>query len=150
MDQITSSNGNKLLEWKQIPSKNNISLRGKIPKWFKKLEEITIIDETRTLKPEYRINNNTYKSKNKRILLSTKIDSRKNNWIAGIKDKNGKNIYIGLLNTKKPEIYIEEKINIIHYTVIDSNNIINKTNSIHLKKCTGCYIGRKENSHCII
>ena len=38
LDQIAINDCSKLLEWKQLPSKNNITLRGKIPKWFKELE----------------------------------------------------------------------------------------------------------------
>src|SRR5438045_6785466 len=44
LDQIASSDGSKLLEWKQLPSKNTITLRGKIPKWFKELKNITMLD----------------------------------------------------------------------------------------------------------
>ena len=93
LDQIASSDGSKLLEWKQLPSKNNISLRGKIPRWFRELEKITMLDNSRTFKNEYKISNNKYKSRNQRILLSTKIDHRHNIWCAGLPKKIAK-IYI--------------------------------------------------------
>ena len=49
---------------------------------------------------------------NKEILLYTRIDSRKNQWIIG-KWSNGNYVY-GLLKTKKNEIRLT--ISIIHYT----------------------------------
>src|SRR5687767_6905885 len=79
LDQIVNNDKTKLLEWKQISSKNSVILRGKIPRWFKKLEEITITDNTRSLKDAYIIKNNKIKTRNQRILLSTKIDQRKSN-----------------------------------------------------------------------
>ena len=149
LDQIASSDGSKLLEWKQLPSKNTITLRGKIPKWFKELENITMLDNSRTLKNEYKISNNKYKSRNQKILLSTKIDYRHNIWCAGLPEKSSKNIYIGLLNTKKLSIYTEAKIDIIHYKLLD-NESVNKSSSLHLVKCTGCYTGVNKNGHCVI
>src|SRR5436190_1263513 len=110
--QIKSNDGKKLLEWRQIPSKNAITLKGKIPQWFKKLEMEVMENESRTLKNEFNIQNNKIKTRNQRILLSTKIDYRKNNWVAGIKNKNDNNIYIGMLFTKKPNIYTESMIEI--------------------------------------
>ena len=149
LDQIASSDGSKLLEWKQLPSKNNITLRGKIPGWFRELEKITMLDSSRTFKNEYKISNNKYKSRNQRILLSTKIDHRHSIWCAGLPEKNSKNIYIGLLHTKKPLIYTESMIDIIHYKLLD-NTSVNKSSSLHLTKCTGCYTGTNRNGHCVI
>jgi len=60
LDQITSNDGKKLLEWKQITSKNNVTLKGKTPRWFKKVEEEVIVDDNRTLKDEFKIRNNKY------------------------------------------------------------------------------------------
>ena len=149
LDQIASSDGSKLLEWKQLPSKNTITLRGKIPKWFKELENITMLDNSRMLKTEYKISNNKYKSRNQKILLSTKIDYRHTIWCAGLPEKSSKNIYIGLLNTKKLLIYTEAKIDIIHYKLLD-NESVNKSSSLHLIKCMGCYTGVNKNGHCVI
>ena len=81
--------------------------------------------------------------------MSTKIDYRHNIWCAGLPEKSSKNIYIGLLNTKKLLIYTEAKIDIIHYKLLD-NESVNKSNSLHLIKCTGCYTGVNKNGHCVI
>ena len=150
LDQITSNDGKKLLEWRQIPSKNAITLKGKIPQWFKKLEMEVMENESRTLKNEFNIQNNKIKTRNQRILLSTKIDYRKNNWVAGIKNKNDNNIYIGMLFTKKPNIYTESMIEIIHYRVVDRSQDINRSNSLHMVKCEGCDMGLREGDHCKI
>ena len=58
-------------------------------------------------------------------------------------------IYIGLLHTKKPLIYTESMIDIIHYKLLD-NTSVNKSSSLHLTKCTGCYTGTNRNGHCVI
>jgi hypothetical protein len=41
-------------------------------------------------------------------------------------------------------------IKIVHYKAIDKEDTINKSTSLHIKKCTGCYIGNKEGNHCVI
>src|SRR5215204_2481573 len=101
------------------------------------------------LKNKYKISNNKYKSRNQRILLSTKIDYRHNIWCAGSPEKNSKNIYIGLLHTKKLLIYTKAMIDIIHYKLLD-NTSVNKSSSLHLTKCTGCYTSANRNGHCVI
>src|SRR5436305_95669 len=108
-----------------------------------------MLDNSRTLKNEYKISNNKYKSRNQKILLSTKIDYRHTIWCARLPEKSSKNIYIGLLNTKKLLIYIEAKIDIIHYKLLD-NESVNKSSSLHLIKCTECYTGVNKNGHCVI
>src|SRR5437764_13351428 len=107
------------------------------------------------MNPEYLRINFKYqiiytKVKNKRILLSTKIDYRKNNWIAGITKETNKNVYIGILLTKKPDIYTEAMIKTIHYTILDDNITLNKSGSLHMIKCSGCDIGKKEGTSCVI
>src|SRR5437764_13567648 len=101
------------------------------------------------LKNEYKIFNNKYKSHKQKILLSTKIDYRHTVWCAGLPEKSSKNIYRGLLNTKKLSIYTEAKIDIIHYKLLN-NESINKSSSLHLVKCTGCYTGVNKNGHYVI
>src|SRR6266513_3103346 len=108
-----------------------------------------MIDNSRTLKNEYKISNNKYKSHNQKILLSTKIDYRHTVWCAGLPEKSSKNIYIGLHDTKKLLIYTEAKIDIIHYKLLD-NESVNKSSSLYLVKCTGCYTGVNKNGHCVI
>ena len=64
-------------------------------------------------------------------------------YVIGLKiysDPTCKNIYIGLLNTKKLLIYTEAKIDIIHYKLLD-NESVNKSSSLHLIKCMGWYTG---------
>ena len=53
-----------------------------------------MLDNSRTLKNEYKISNNKYKSRNQKILLSTKIDYRHTIWCAGLPEKSSKNIYL--------------------------------------------------------
>ena len=108
-----------------------------------------MLDNSRTFKNEYKISNNKYKSRNQRILLSTKIDHRHSIWCAGLPERNSKNIYIGLLHTKKPLIYMESMIDIIHYKLLD-NTSVNKSSSLHLTKCTERYTGTNRNGHCVI
>ena len=81
--------------------------------------------------------------------MSTKIDYRHNIWCAGLPEKSSKNIYIGLLNTRKPLIYTEAKIDIIHYKLLD-NESVNKSSSLHLIKCMKCYTKVNKNGHCVI
>ena len=40
-------------------------------------------------------------------------------------------------------------IDIIHYKLLD-NTSVNKSSSLHLTKCTGCYTGTNRNGHCVI
>ena len=149
LDQLTSSDGTRLLQWKQIPSKNAVSLKGKIPNWFRELEDnVTNSKDTRILKREYKITNNIYKSRNTRIILSTKLDYRKNNWIAGIKTSLTDRIVMGILITKKPEVYISADIELIHYKLTDNNT--NSVNSLEVKKCGGCSLGIINNNNCVI
>jgi ribonuclease HI/endonuclease/exonuclease/phosphatase family metal-dependent hydrolase len=149
LDQIVSNDGKRLLEWKQITSKNSVILKGKVPNWFKRIEEEVILDNERTLKEEFRISNNKYTCRNQRILLSTKIDHRKFYWVAGLTDIQNKDIYVGILQTKKPELYTTDTIEITHYKILGDTTIV-KSSSLHMSKCTGCYRGSNRNGHCII
>ena len=58
-------------------------------------------------------------------------------------------IVFGMLAYLKKIAKIYTQDYIIHYKLLD-NTSVNKSSSLHLTKCTGCYTGINRNGHCVI
>jgi len=81
---------------------------------------------------------------NKRLLLTTTIDGRKNNWLGCIHNNN---ILFGKLSSNKQEVNNNNIIKIIHYLHLN-----NSKGRLHLTECKieNCIHGQKLNGKCII
>jgi ribonuclease HI len=55
---------------------------------------------------------------------------------------------MGILLMRKPQVYLVQDIEILHYVLTDNNH--NNANSLEVKKCVGCAFGIKNNNNCII
>ena len=129
--------------------KNAFSKKGRIPLWWKLIEDEVLISGTRSIKKEYELNShNAFHTSNHSLNMVTKIDRRKNNWLITKRnhDKYTKRVIIGILNNDTWNIDNNE-IEIQHYKSIKQENwnlIIEKCNN------TNCLFGKMINGNCIV
>ena len=149
LDQITEESF--LLQWDQLSIKNDFNRQGKIPKWWRIIENKLISSTSRFINDSRYLNlkENLYKSSFERLLMYTKIDKRKNNWIITKRNHTdlNKNVVIGLLVNKFWDPY-NDTIKLIHYR-FQSRTDTNLT----IFKCsrTKCDIGVQDNAgNCIL
>jgi ribonuclease HI len=149
LDQLTEDSF--LLQWDQLFSKNKFNKQGKIPYWWILLEKKLIIDDHRFIQDKRFITNkdNPYCADYNQLLMYTKIDKRKNNWIINKRNHQdlSKNVIIGLLVNNSWSPY-KDFIKIIHYR-FQSRDDTNLT----VVKCyrTNCEIGLSDGKgNCIV
>ena len=116
LDQLTE--GSFLLQWDQLAIKNNFNRQGKIPNWWKIIENKLITTSNRFInnKKFIKYESNIYEANYEKLLMYTKIDKRKNNWIITKRDHPNlsKNVIIRLLVNESWSSY-NDSIKIIHY-----------------------------------
>ena len=147
MDQLVVNN--TLLTWEQLQIKNTFSKKGRIPSWWKLIEEEVLIPGTRSIKKLYELNtNNTFLTSNHSLNMTSKIDKRKNNWIITKRNhhKYTKRVIVSLLNNNTWNIDNSE-IEIQYYKNVKQENW-----NLIVEKCTdtNCLFGKWINGDCII
>jgi hypothetical protein len=148
LDQLRE--GYFLLQWDQLSLKNKFNQQGVISNWWKIIEKIVIPENSRFLKEKFQPHTDgIFESKFEQLLMYTKIDKRKNNWIITKRSHQdlNKNVIAGILKNESWDPY-NDFIKIIHYKfhVSDSTNL-------RLTKCAkrNCDIGIQDNQgNCII
>ncbi|CAB5394771.1 unnamed protein product [Rhizophagus irregularis] len=107
VSQLMSSDGIRLLRYKDLKHRTKINTQGKIPSWFKFIETKLIKDplKSKKVKTDYQLGYNIHS-------VITKIDNLKTkNWIMTFHDQIGKPIIGRVLdNSSKDKIRIEHWI----------------------------------------
>ncbi|CAB5374283.1 unnamed protein product [Rhizophagus irregularis] len=130
--QLMSSNGIRLLRYKDLKHRIKINTQGIIPSWFKFIETKLIEDplKSKKVKTDFQLGYNIHS-------VNTKIDNLKTkNWITTFHDQIGKPIIGRVLDNPN-----EDKIRIEHWIQDLENDQISPSVQLPiLKKCEGCEV----------
>ncbi|GBC53991.2 hypothetical protein RIR_jg15967.t1 [Rhizophagus irregularis DAOM 181602=DAOM 197198] len=130
--QLMSSNGIRLLRYKDLKHRIKINTQGRIPSWFKFIETKLIEDplKSKKVKTDFQLGYNIHS-------VNTKIDNLKTkNWITTFHDQIGKPIIGRVLDNPN-----EDKIRIEHWIQDLENDQISPSVQLPiLKKCEGCEV----------
>ena len=148
LDQVVE--GEFLLQWDQLYTKIKFNQQGRIPRWWKIIEEVTISLKLRYLNNEFRMDAvNSFTSNFERLLMYSKIDKRKNNWIIFKRHHQNisRNVIIGLMvnDSWNP---LADTFKMVHYRFRSQDST-----NISAFKCnkTTCDVGsRSSNGDCLI
>ena len=107
------------------------TFRGKLPNWWKDIQEFVTENNSLKIKKEYinKMNLTEIEKSNINIIPATTIDRRKNNWIIGLIGDT--NIAYGKICSKKQEQNQNNRLKCIHF-----DNATTSKGKLHLKKCT--------------
>lgn len=130
LDQLIEHDGKKLLKWKHLCNECQTSTKGKIPRWFKLIEELVTEEGSRFIKREYYIENRYIWNKN--VKYDETIDGNKK-----MKLLHGMTKMIRFFVSTKRKQIIGKKFKImgIHMIV---KNFDEKNNFPELINCKGC------------
>ncbi|CAB5379749.1 unnamed protein product [Rhizophagus irregularis] len=132
VSQLMSSDGIRLLRYKDLKHRTKINTQGRIPRWFKFIETKLIEDplKSKKVKTNYQLGYNIHS-------VNTKIDNLKiKNWITTFHDQIGKPIIGRVLDNPN-----EDKIRIEHWIQDLENDQISPSVQLPiLKKCGGCEV----------
>ncbi|CAB5311854.1 unnamed protein product [Rhizophagus irregularis] len=132
VSQLMSSDGIRLLRYKDLKYRTKINTQGRISRWFKFIETKLIKDplKSKKVKTDYQLGYNIHS-------VNTKIDNLKTkNWITTFHDQIGKPIIGRILDKPK-----EDKIRIEHWIQDLENDQISPSVQLPiLKKCGGCEV----------
>ncbi|PKC58605.1 hypothetical protein RhiirA1_540992 [Rhizophagus irregularis] len=130
VSQLMSSDGIRLLRYKDLKYRTKINTQGRIPSWFKFIETKLIKDplKSKKVKTDYQLGYNIHS-------VNTKIDNLKTkNWITTFHDQTGKPIIGRVLDNPN-----EDRIRIEHWIQDLENDQISPSVQLPiLKKCGGC------------
>ncbi|CAB5360707.1 unnamed protein product [Rhizophagus irregularis] len=132
VSQLMSSDGIRLLRYKDLKYRTKINTQGRIPRWFKFIETKLIKDplKSKKVKTDYQLGYNIHS-------VNTKIDNLKTkNWITTFHDQTGKPIIGRVLDNPN-----EDRIRIEHWIQDLENDQISPSVQLPiLKKCGGCEV----------
>ncbi|POG62436.1 hypothetical protein GLOIN_2v1846470 [Rhizophagus irregularis DAOM 181602=DAOM 197198] len=148
LEDILEVDGITLLKWKHLCKERGKNTKGKMPKWFKKLELKLIADESRQVR---KIRNEFIGQAQKENIHINYFDEDEKSDKNSIVTWNDYEEYpIFSINKKKSQSKKYKKIG-IHLELVGDSYDLN--NSPQLKKCQGCYrnISKKKGSkECLI
>jgi hypothetical protein len=137
LEQLTSQDGTRLLNWKDLKNKTYTSRISKIPKWFKLVEEVTLNNPnlSRKVKENLITSNEDFKGS---IISDIDITTNKKNEFIAIWDTINKITCTGRIIDKNPfnnTIILEHWIH-----KIEKRDVSPSINEPVLQKCSGCII----------
>ncbi|PKY60229.1 hypothetical protein RhiirA4_483710 [Rhizophagus irregularis] len=135
--QLMSSDGTRLLRYKDLKHRTKINTQGRISSWFKFIESKLVEEplKSKKVKIDYQVGYNAYS-------VDTYIDNLKTkNWISTFHDQIGKPIISRVLD--KPN---ENIISIEHWIQdVESDQISPSVQLPIIKKCGGCEVKTIQN-----
>jgi ribonuclease HI len=137
-EQLVSRKGDTMLTWQQVRAIRGYKGRGRKPNWYKRIEELALVDNnSRKLKESCRlVGPNLSAIYYSSIRAST--DKRRKEWIVFGKERS---LEVGKV-TKKERI----RLIVEHWRPKEENSM----GATVIEKCAGCVHGKFSNRSCIV
>lgn len=132
VDQILEEDKRSIKKYKHYCMERHLSIKGRVPKWYTKLEDLLTIKGSRELKPEYKVQFWDKKTISKRLYDETEKCSKE--FLITWNDADGDPIFVADKKKSKNKEY--KRIGL--HLIIKSNLLSNLNDSPFLQKCTGC------------